>query len=652
MLRPRPVRRLAGVMVEDDLLDVRVERDGLELAEPAGAWSVSTTISRRIASSSSRAASTSAELVRVQAVELAHVAVQRAGEADDGARVEPARGEHRRERVEVGVPVGRDDRLGPHAAHSASAREKAAQFRHPHGTDTCAHALYARLGEEAGRTVPRPGRRLSRPARSPRSRRARPTAAPRPRPSRAPAAGRRRAARRPRSSPAKSPRSARKTVVLTSRSSPLPAASRIARRFAKTCSVCSAIESPTSSAWLGLAAPSWPETKTRPPALIACEYGAPWNGAGAASVRTTVLLCHHSSFRRWCGRRCASATPSALKIASSTCCGFVALDQADVQRQAGALGELVAGSVATMSRPRARRRARRERSTFETTSGRPDASTRRARAPRRPARPPSRAPARPRPAQSAARAPRRARAPPPRPPPPASPGATSSARSNDAYCASSAEQVVEHGDARSRRSRAPRPASVDARARAARVRAQLRSRRARSARRARAGARRSARSRGRSARCCRSSTSPRRRGPRCSIAMPARMSGLSSRCAVELRGPGDDDAVRVAEDDPRAHPDELVDEEQAALEHLLEDQHRAARLRRDGDRDRGQVGRERGPRRRPRSSGSGRRGRPGSRAPGPAGTRTRRVRRPRRGRRAARTRAGSRRGRPARRRRS
>ena len=58
---------------------------------------------------------------------------------------------------------------------------------------------------------------------------------------------------------------------------------------------------------------------------------------------------------------------------------------------------------------------------------------------------------------------------------------------------------------------------------------------------------------------------------------------------------GDDGAVRVAEDDPRAHRDELVDEEQPALEHLLEDEHRARRLRRGDDGDRGEVGRERRP---------------------------------------------------------
>ena len=46
--------------------------------------------------------------------------------------------------------------------------------------------------------------------------------------------------------------------------------------------------------------------------------------------------------------------------------------------------------------------------------------------------------------------------------------------------------------------------------------------------------------------------------------------------------------MRVAQDDPRAHPDQLVDEEEPALEHLLEDQDRAPGLRshRQGDRRR------------------------------------------------------------------
>src|SRR5262245_36478331 len=38
--------------------------------------------------------------------------------------------------------------------------------------------------------------------------------------------------------------------------------------------------------------------------------------------------------------------------------------------------------------------------------------------------------------------------------------------------------------------------------------------------------------------------------------------------AEQLRRPADDDAVRVAQDDPRAHRDELVGEEEPALEHL------------------------------------------------------------------------------------
>ena len=70
----------------------------------------------------------------------------------------------------------------------------------------------------------------------------------------------------------------------------MPASSRIALRFAKICSVCSPIV-PEIAVSPGFR-PSWPETKTKPPAAIACEYGAPWNGAGAASVRTTRLVAH------------------------------------------------------------------------------------------------------------------------------------------------------------------------------------------------------------------------------------------------------------------------------------------------------------------------------------------------------------------------
>ena len=79
--------------------------------------------------------------------------------------------------------------------------------------------------------------------------------------------------------------------------------------------------------------------------------------------------------------------------------------------------------------------------------------------------------------------------------------------------------------------------------------------------------------------------------------------------------------MRVTEDDSSAHRDELVHEEQAALEHLLEDEDRAvawvAPSRRWTSSRPGTPAR-----RRSRSWGSGRRSRPRLADPGPAGTRT------------------------------
>ena len=112
------------MVVEDDLLDLRIERDRLELAEPGR-------VSRLDDDQAADRAEVEpgrlyeAELVRVQAVELAHVPVERTGQAADRLGIQATRGEHRREGVEVGVPVGRDDGVGLHAFHSASApREK------------------------------------------------------------------------------------------------------------------------------------------------------------------------------------------------------------------------------------------------------------------------------------------------------------------------------------------------------------------------------------------------------------------------------------------------------------------------------------------------------------------------------------------------
>ena len=56
-------------------------------------------------------------------------------------------------------------------------------------------------------------------------------------------------------------------------------------------------------------------------------------------------------------------------------------------------------------------------------------------------------------------------------------------------------------------------------------------------------------------------------------------------------------AVRVAEDDLRAHVDEFVDEEQAALEHLLVDERGAFGLGGHHQNDTDKVGGEAGPRR-------------------------------------------------------
>ena len=77
--------------------------------------------------------------------------------------------------------------------------------------------------------------------------------------------------------------------------------------------------------------------------------------------------------------------------------------------------------------------------------------------------------------------------------------------------------------------------------------------------------------------------------------MPALMSGDSTVPPLSGDGPGDHGAVRIAEHDPRAHPDQLVHEEEPGLEHLLEDQQHAGALGRGDDRGGHDVGRERRP---------------------------------------------------------
>ena len=199
----------------------------------------------------------------------------------------------------------------------------------------------------------RMGRRLER-SRPPRSRRAPRTGGPRSRRSSAPAAARRRGARRPRSS--RRSRRGRRGRPSSSRAgrgrSPPPRGSRA--RLAKTCSVCSPIVPPDSSFAPGFSA-SWPETNTKPPATIAWEYGAPWNGAGAASVRTTLLSPSELLSRGTARLRERDA--ERLEDRLEDVLGVAPLDQAHVQGQARRPRPAPAGS-GRRGRCRGRRRAR------------------------------------------------------------------------------------------------------------------------------------------------------------------------------------------------------------------------------------------------------------------------------------------------------
>jgi len=199
VLGARPSGRLARVVIEDDLLDLRVESNRFELPEPTRMDRLDDDQPADGAELQARGLD-QAELVGVQAVELANVPVERAREAADGLRVEAPSGEHRREGIEVGVPVGRDDGVCLHRSHSASARHESGAIS-PHSR--VSHAKFSALrsprgGGRANRT--QTTRRGSRESRLPRSRPSRPRGARRSRPLRAPAGRRRRAGRRPRSS--------------------------------------------------------------------------------------------------------------------------------------------------------------------------------------------------------------------------------------------------------------------------------------------------------------------------------------------------------------------------------------------------------------------------------------------------------------------
>ena len=101
------------MMVEEGLLDGGIERDGLELSETRSLGGLDDDEPSDRFELETACLDDCAELVRVQAIEVADVSVQ-APERHDRARVEAAHREHRRECVEIGVPVGGDDLFGPH----------------------------------------------------------------------------------------------------------------------------------------------------------------------------------------------------------------------------------------------------------------------------------------------------------------------------------------------------------------------------------------------------------------------------------------------------------------------------------------------------------------------------------------------------------
>jgi hypothetical protein len=85
VLGSRPLRRLARVMVEDDLLDVLVQSDLLELAQTGRVDGLNDDQAVDRVRLEPRGLD-HVELVGVQPVELAHVAVERAGQRRDRRR--------------------------------------------------------------------------------------------------------------------------------------------------------------------------------------------------------------------------------------------------------------------------------------------------------------------------------------------------------------------------------------------------------------------------------------------------------------------------------------------------------------------------------------------------------------------------------------
>ena len=114
LLRGDPVGKLAlGVVIEENRLDSGIECHRLELAEPRGRGDLDDDQPLDRVELELAHLRDGAELVGVQAIEVADVAVQRS-DGDDSVGIQESRSEHRSEPVEVGVPVRCDDLLGAH----------------------------------------------------------------------------------------------------------------------------------------------------------------------------------------------------------------------------------------------------------------------------------------------------------------------------------------------------------------------------------------------------------------------------------------------------------------------------------------------------------------------------------------------------------
>ena len=175
--RAAPLGELARVVVEDDLLDAGVERDRLELAEPRGVHRLDD--DRAAGSRRARAAPASTQRSS-SACRRANSRTLRLSDAREHGRragVQAARGEQRRERVEVRVDVRGDDLCGSHRSHCQAAaivRAASTARRDQPSRSSQPHASAWATPSRAAAPRPGPGRRGRRASGASPARRRRP----------------------------------------------------------------------------------------------------------------------------------------------------------------------------------------------------------------------------------------------------------------------------------------------------------------------------------------------------------------------------------------------------------------------------------------------------------------------------------------------